>query len=100
VNDLLKILERIAVALEKIADTKPENPSTPFPWGDSRLDGRLNNGRNWYTRPETFEALLAVGRKSLSTGRSRLTQNIGRAAIATMDAVFESQGLGEQWMKS
>jgi hypothetical protein len=99
-NDLLKILERIAVALEKIADTKPEKPSTPFPWGDSRLDSRLYNDRHWEHRPQTFEDLLSIGRKSLSTGRSGLTRNIGRAAIATMDAVFESQGFGDQWMKS
>jgi hypothetical protein len=100
-NDLLKMLERIAVALEKIADIKSDGQKTRFPWGDPRLDSRLIKELHWHdARPETFGALLAIGRRSLSTGKSGLTRNIGRAAIATMDAVFESQGLGDQWMKS
>ena len=98
---LEQLLERIAISLEKIAGTSQTASATPFPWGDSRVDTRLNSMRNWRDdRPETFEGLLSIGRRALANSSSGKTRNIGETSIARLDAIFEEHGFGDRWMSS
>lgn len=92
--EIAKLLERIAIALEAIAQ---QHAATKFPWGDTRIDGRVRSQRHWHDkRPATFEELIAIGRSELSDGSHR-TRNIGAVSIASLDPIFEENGFADQW---
>lgn len=117
---LEELLERIAVALEKIAgdSVKVEairgKDETPFPWGDPRIDTRTSNPLNWKSRrwsreggekygpsikPETFEQFIKLGRSVLRSGRAG-TRNLGQVSIDKLDPIFHENGFGDAWMSS
>ncbi len=109
--DMKLILERIAVALEKLSGVGGEEvescecSETLFPWGDESIDSRLRNIRNWTkwgvlkSRPESFEKFIKIGRSALMSGMAG-TSNIGKVSIEKLDHLFVKFGFGDAWMKS
>ncbi len=99
-SKLEQLLERIAVAIEKIAKITQPEPEVPFPWGDQRIQARVRNRRYWHDdRPGSFEAMIKIGRDALMNRKS-LTRNIGKKGIESLDVVFEENGFGDRWKNS
>jgi hypothetical protein len=107
---LEQLLERIAIALEKIADIRPEvnTNETPFPWSEATIKIRPWKVRGGYhisdedekrfsVRPETCEGLIRVGRSRLCDGLLHL---VGKGSVEKLDPLMERLGFGDRWMSS
>lgn len=105
----LSPLERIAIALERIADALDDKHAqklrvvkdeTPFPWAEVGV--RLQNAERRSRRPEdpptTVERLIRIGRRELYTNEWR---NVGITTIeGEIDPIMERLGFGEVWKGS
>jgi hypothetical protein len=103
----MEALERIAIALERIANAlespckqeQVKKEETPFPWHETdtrvqnvadlnKIDGKL----------ATTQYLLQIGRKAFARGK---WYNLGvRSIVKHIDPIMYRLGAGEQWMKS
>ena len=99
-NSIYVLLERIAVALESISDTKQEKQVTPFPW--HRMDTRVRSvlGRikdewsdsklNRYSYPLSCEDLVAIGRDDI-----RSLRNIGGLSCDKIAKELQKRGFSD-----
>lgn len=105
----LSPLERIAAALERIADSlddkhaqklKIVKEETQFPWGEVcvRLRNAERRSRQGDDPPTTAERLIRIGRHNII---AREWRNIGITIVeGEMDPIMERLGFGDMWRNS
>lgn len=107
----LSPFERIAIALERIADAldaKHEQKlrivkdETPFPWNEvsTRLRNAEANSRDYDTPPMTCEKLLCIGRRRFANSNKPVWRFAGSKCVEEIDAIMERLGFGEMWKSS
>lgn len=113
VEPIVMLLERIAVALERIADASDKRrdeeailDETPFPWHECCVRTRLceARARKGEGPKHTCEALIRIGRSNICpTGAavySKSWRNFGPNSLKEVDAIMERLGFGDEWMST
>ena len=102
-------IERIATALERIADALDDKHTqklflakeeTQFPWHEVgiRLRNSERNSRSGEDPLTTAERLIRIGRRNIIKGE---WPNTGRISVENeIDPIMERLGFSEQWLNT